>query len=235
METSTACARFGLLRRLTFPLVLFFLLASLQLAWAADAANLTFSLDFPASNPEHYSISVDADGHTKYESVARISPDSEDRETYRTEFQFSPGNRARIFGLATQSHYFAGKIDSGNHKIAFTGAKKLIYRDDRLTNTAEYNYSTLVSVQELTSIFQNVAATMEFGRRLEHHHRYQKLALDDELKRMETQAQDSQLAELQAVEPVLREIFEDSSVMNFVRARAQRLIELGKKDNLAGR
>jgi hypothetical protein len=201
----------------------------------AEPANVTFSLNFPTSDPEHYSISLDSDGRAKYECSARISEDSGEHETYQTEFHFSQGGRTRIFDLAAQSHYFSGKIDSGNHKIAFTGAKKLTYHDASRNNDAEYNYSTLAPVQQLTELFQRVAATMEFGRRLEHNRRYQKLALDDELKRMESQAQDNELAELQAIEPVLREVYEDTSVMNVVRARAQRLIEVGKKENLAPR
>ena len=80
----------------------------------------------------------------------------------------------------------------------------------------------------MTALFQNVAATLEFGRRLAHYHRYQKLALDDELRRMEDQARHGDLAELQAVNSVLQEIFDDPSVINVVRARAQRIMEMGK-------
>jgi hypothetical protein len=235
MEANIDRGSLGLCGRYKSSFTLFFFLVFVSsAAIAADSANITFSLSFPGSDPESYSISLDSNGHAKYKSVARISADSEDRETYETEFRFSPGNCTRIFELAGQSHYFAGKIDSGNHKIAFTGAKKLTYRDANRTNTAEFNYSSLAPVQQTIAVFQNVAATMEFGRRLAHYHRYQKLALDDELKRMEAQAQDNQLNELQAVEPTLREIFEDTSVMNVVRARAQRLIDLGKKEDLAG-
>ncbi|HEY6769545.1 MAG TPA: hypothetical protein VI386_32785 [Candidatus Sulfotelmatobacter sp.] len=198
----------------------------------ADPATITFSLDFPHSDPDRYSISVDSDGRAKYECSAKISEDSDEREPYRVEFHFSPGNRTRIFALAEQAHYFGGNIDSGNPKIAFTGAKKLTYRSAGRTTSAEYNYSGSVPVQELTDLFQRVSATMEFGRRLFYYHRFQKLALDEQLKRMESQARDNQLAEIQAVEPTLREIFEDSSVMNFVRARAQRLIEMGKKEDV---
>jgi hypothetical protein len=83
-------------------------------------------------------------------------------------------------------------------------------------------------VEQLTSFFQNLSATLEYGRRLTYYHRYQKLALDEELKRMEAQAKDGSLIELQAVQPVLEEIVADSSVLNVVRARAQRLVALGK-------
>lgn len=194
---------------------------------AADPATITFSLDFPNSNPERYSIVAPSDGHAHYECSGKIAEDSDDRETYETEFTFSDATRAKIFALAAQAHYFSGKIDSGNRKIAFTGAKKLSYKDGQHESTAAYNYSTLPVVQQLTALFQGVASTLEFGRRLAHYHRYQKLALDDELKRMEDQAIRGELIELQAVKPVLQEIHDDSSVINVVRARAQRIMEMG--------
>jgi len=193
---------------------------------AAGPATITFSLDFPNSEPEHYSISVESDGHAHYECLARISGDSEDQETYQTDFVLADATRARIFDLAGQASYFSGKIESGNKKLAFTGAKKLAYRDDKRNFVADYNFSSQPAVQQLTALFQSVAATLDFGRRLAHFHHYQKLALDEELKRMEDQARRGDLAELQAVRPVLQEIFDDPSVINVVRARARRIMEV---------
>jgi hypothetical protein len=79
-------------------------------------------------------------------------------------------------------------------------------------------------VQQLTTIFQTVSATLEYGRRLSYFHRYQKLALDAELKLMEDQARRGELAELQSVKPILQQIYDDSSVMKVVRARALRIM-----------
>jgi hypothetical protein len=194
---------------------------------AAEPATITFSLDFPNSDPEHYSVKLQSDGHARYECSAKISADSDDRETYQIEFTFSDATRARIFDLAAQAHYFSGKIDSGNRKIAFTGAKKLVYKSGPRESAAAYNYSSVPAVQQLTTLFQSLSATLEFGRRLAHYHRYQKLALDDELKQMEDQLRRGDLIELQAVKPVLQEIYDDTSVINVVRARAQRIMELG--------
>lgn len=210
-----------------------FLIAVLALtgivpARAADAATITFSLDFPNSEPEHYSISVASDGHGRYECVAKISAESEDRENYQSEFIFTEATRARIFDLAAQAQYFSGKVDSGNRKLAFTGKKRLVYTDGQRHNTAEYNFSSVAPVQQLTALFQSVGATLNFGRRLVYAHRYQKLALDDELKKMEDDARRGELAELQAIRPILQQIYDDSSVMNVVRARAERLMEMGK-------
>ena len=195
-------------------------------AEATDAATITFSLDFPSSSPEHYSISLDSDGHAHYESSGKISQDSEERQSYETDFTFSDAIRGRIFQLAAQAHYFSGKVDSGNKKLAFTGTKTLIYKDGQRSSTANYNFSPQPAVEQLTALFQSVGATLEFARRLTYYHRYQKLALDDELRRMEDEARRGELGELQAVKPVLQGIFDDSSVINIVRARARRIMDL---------
>jgi hypothetical protein len=198
----------------------------ITLCLAAEPASITFSLDFPNSSPEHYSVAVQSDGHAHYESSGKIFNDSDVRDEYQTDFTLSDPTRARIFELAAQAHYFSGKVDSGNKKLAFTGAKKLVYKDGQRNGSADYNYSHQAAVQDLTTLFQSVAATMEFGRRLTYFHRYQKLALDDELKRMEDQAQRGDLAELQALTPVLQSVYDDSSVINVVRARARRIMEM---------
>jgi hypothetical protein len=84
----------------------------------------------------------------------------------------------------------------------------------------------MAAVQQLTALFQSMAATLDYGRRLAYYHRYQKLALDEELKHMETQAKNNDLSELQAVDEVLKRIIDDPSVINVVRARAQRLVQM---------
>ncbi len=187
---------------------------------------VTFTLDFPQSTPEHYSIAVDMNGHARYECTGKVAKDS-DEQIYRAEFEVSDGNRERIFDWAKQAQYFAGKIDSGNDKLAFTGAKVLSYQDGQRSNTARYNYSKVEAVRQLTALFQGMAGTLEYGRRLAYYHRYQKLALDEELKRMEVQAKNNELSEIQGVAPILLKIVEDVSVLNVVRARAQELIQMG--------
>jgi hypothetical protein len=186
---------------------------------SAASATVTFTLDFPHSDPEHYSIAVDSSGHARYESMP-------DGEAYSTEFDISPGSRAKIFDYAKQANYFAENLDSGNHKLAFTGTKILSYHDGDHDNTARYDYSKSVPVQQLTALFQSIAATLEFGRHLTYFHRYQKLALDDELKQMDEEARANELSEIQAVVPVLQQIVDDPSVINIVRARAKSLIEM---------
>jgi hypothetical protein len=195
--------------------------------WAAEPATVTFSLDFPNSVPEHYTISVASDGQAHYSCIARISDQSEDRDNYSSDFTVSEATRGRIFDLASQAHYFTGKVDSGNRKVAFTGKKKLVYSDGQRNNSADYNYSSVPAVEQLTTLFQDMEATLEFGRRITYEHRYQKLALDDELKSMEDAARSGSLAELPAVKPILQRVYDDPSVMNMTRARALRIMDMG--------
>ena len=193
-------------------------------ASAQETATVIFTFDFPGSEPSHYSISVSSAGHATYQSASGLSPESE-ADSYHLDFTVSQSTRARIFELAKRAHYFGGEIDSGKKGLASTGTKTLAYQDARRNAKGTYNYSPRPAVQELTGLFQNMSATLEFGRRLEYYHRYQKLALDDELKRMEEMHKQNSLEELGAVAPILQQICADASVMNVVRARAQRLLE----------
>jgi hypothetical protein len=193
---------------------------------AAEPATVSFVLDFPNSNPSHYVIVVHFDGSAHYESSAKVSPDSDEIDNYKADFHVTDSASSRIFELAAQAHYFSEKVDSRGKKLAFTGSKKLTYKDDQRNSAVEFVYSSVPAVQQLTALFQNMGATLEYGHRLSYFHHYQKLALDDELKRMGDQVQRKEITELQAVKPVLQEIYDDPSVINVVRARARRLMEM---------
>jgi len=148
------------------------------------------------------------------------------QETFHYEFTVSEGTRRRIFDLAERAHYFDGNLDYNKHKLANTGSKTLTYQDGRVNHHSTYNYTTNQPAQQLTVLFQNMSATLEFGRRLSDDYRHQKLALEQELKRMEEMAKGNNLEELQAVSPILKQILSDKSVINVTRARAERLLAL---------
>jgi hypothetical protein len=169
-------------------------------------------------------ISVSSDGHSTYDSDGKLSPES-DPDPFHLDFLISPATKKTIFDLASRAKYFEGEVDSKKHGLASTGVKTLTYKDAQRSASATYNYSPIVPVQQVTQLFQNLSVTLEYGRRLQYFHRYQKLALDEELKRMEEMANENSLQELGAVVPILQQIATDSSVINPVRARAQRMVE----------
>ena len=193
-------------------------------AQQATVPTITFKYDFPGSDPEHFAATVRSNCVSDYESNGKISVDSDAGEAFHLQFAMTKPTCDRIFDLTKKARYFSGELESKRGKMAFIGTKTLGYKDGQHSTQAAYNYSSLAPVQELTTIFQNLSTTLEFGRRLQYDHRYQKLALDEELKRMEASEKDHDLAELQAVAPILNTIAEDKSVMNVVRARALRLL-----------
>ncbi len=202
---------------------------------AEAPAVVTFSLDFPASQPEHYSIRVQSDGSARYQSSGRLSADSDEtdshdndsrgNDSFDLDFTVSAGTRQKIFQLAAKAGYFQNDVDSHHKNLAFTGKKTLAYKDARRSGESTYNYSTNPAVQDLTILMQSLSSTLEFGHRLQYDHHYQKLALDEELKRMEELALTNQLIEVTAIQPILDQIIADQSVINVTRARAQRLLE----------
>jgi hypothetical protein len=193
------------------------------------AASVSFSLDFPGANPSHYELVVANDGQGSYTSNGKFDENSEAADPAPLKFTVSENIRAQIFDLAKRAHYFSGKVDSGRKNVANTGAKTLAYKDAGHSSQATYNYSSLQPIEQLTSIFQNLSTTMEFGRRLVYLHKYEKLALDGELKRMEELQQENSLGDVQAIAPELKEIANDASVMNVSRARALRMLNRAGK------
>ena len=187
-------------------------------------AVVTFTLDFPTSQPEHYSIRVPSDGSARYQSSGRLPPDSDETDSFDLDFTVAAQTRQKIFELAAKADYFQEDVDFQHKNLAFTGKKTLTYGDARRSGESTYNYSAHPAVQQLTSLMQSLSATLEFGHRLQYDYQYQKLALDEELKRMEEMARTNQLVEVTAIQPILDQIVADPSVINLTRARAQRLL-----------
>ena len=148
-------------------------------------AVVTFTIDFPTSQPEHYSIRVQSDGLARYQSSGRRSPDSDETDSHETDsfnldFTVAAETRQKIFELAAKAGYFQKDVDSHQKDLAFTGKKTLAYKDARRSGEATYNYSPKPAVQDMTNLMQSLSATLEFGHRLQYDHHYQKLALDEE-------------------------------------------------------
>ena len=189
-----------------------------------ETAAVTFTIDFPTSEPEHYSIRVQSDGAAHYQSSGRLSEDSDTTDSFDYDFKASAETCHKIFDLAAKANYFQKDVDSHHKGLAFTGKKTLNYKDARRSGESTYNYSTNPPVQALTSLMQSLSATLEFGHRLQYDHQYQKLALEEELKRMEELSNANELPEIGAIQPILDQIVADPSVINVSRARAQRLL-----------
>lgn len=188
----------------------------------AALPSVSYSQDFPGSDPQHYTIQVSSDGHASYRSDGKLAIQAEDGAEDQFDFSLPSSTTQQIFGLAKKAHYFSGQIDS-KKKVASTGVKTLTYDDGVNRIQATYNYSTIPAVDSLTHIFQGLSASLEFGRRLQYDYRHQKLALNEELMHMEDALSSNQITDVSPVSGILDTIAKDPTVINVARARAMRL------------
>ena len=225
-------------RALVLPVVLFLS----TFAHSQDnSATVGFTLDFQGANPSHYEISIASDGRGSYSSNGQLNQQSEPADPAPLLFTIS--DSVRLLRLARRSKNFAGGLAStATRQLPL----KLVRKNDKEhAQQIDVSYPAgeglpqlaiqvddsihVPAIQELTSIFQGLSTTLEFGRRLTYFRKYEKLALDDDLKRMEQMQRENNLGDLQAISPVLQGIADDRSVMNVSRARALRLLALAGK------
>jgi hypothetical protein len=188
-----------------------------------------FDLNFPGASPSHYTVAVNADGKAAYQSNGGETSPTGTQSTGDPNivaFTMSAAARARVFALVKKLNYLAGTYDYTRTRVANTGAKTLAFADSSRHNATTYNYSQNPDIQELTRFFQSVSSTMEFGRRLERDLRFDKLDLPKQLQLMLSEAQDKQLAEVEAVVPVLQKISADPTIMRIARVNADRLLAM---------
>jgi len=67
---------------------------------AQTPAVVVFTSDFPTSQPEHYSIRVQSDGSARYHSSGRLSPDSDQTDSFDLNFTIAAETRQKLFELA---------------------------------------------------------------------------------------------------------------------------------------
>jgi len=194
---------------------------------------VTFNFELHGASPAHYSFSVDSSGQAAYLSEEEAQPGTTPGDPYVVRFTLSPATANEIFDTAKALDYFQGSFDYTKSRIANTGAKTLGYRYERVSHSTTYNYSENPQIQALTRLFQNLSRTLEFGRELAYLRRFDKLGLEDELKRMEEAAQKGDLSELQVDREILEHIANDTAVMHISRARAEKLIKMSANPQAA--
>ncbi|HET7872767.1 MAG TPA: hypothetical protein VFL42_09670, partial [Terriglobales bacterium] len=206
---------------------------------------VTYECYWEATKPQDYVIKMQSTGNTTYLSrnpapEATGAQTSEAPQTaqaarnaafdpdYQVAFLMSAANRDKVLKLAAQANFFNGNFDYTKHAMANTGRKTLTYADTARHFQTVYNYSENRAIQELTGLFQNISTTLESGHKLAFKHKYDKLGLEAELKALEEEAANHNLAEVQVIAPVLQQIADDPTVLNIARQRARKLLGKAK-------
>jgi hypothetical protein len=195
------------------------------LSAAIDQASVEFNFEWNQGLPwQSYSIYVQADGKTHFDGTPNPSQGG-DSDPVQQDFVMSEANRQKTFDLARKLNYFRGDFDSHLKHIAQTGAKTLRYKSAQVQGSSTYNYSQNPDVQQLTQLFQGLATTLDFGRKLTWNYRFDKLGMNQTLRALEELLAGHQVEEVSAIEPVLRKIANDPSLMNISRQSAQRVLK----------
>lgn len=174
------------------------------------------------ANPPYYTIAVDSLGSATYQSA----PNSVDSTgvPYTLIFQANDSTRRMIFNVARDLEYFGGDIPVKVSSPESTPVRTLTYRDLTFNNLLTYSESTNSEIEELTSIFEEISATAEFGRTLTYLRQHDKDGVAAQLGTMQKEAQRHHLRELQTIAPVLRSIASDRNSSEDTRTRARALL-----------
>jgi hypothetical protein len=192
---------------------------------------ITFKFDWDQGRPWlRYSIAVDDAGNVHFEGVGNPIENG-DGDTFSQDFTMTVANRQKIFEMAKKLDYFQGNFEAKQKNIAKTGQKTLGYhgRDGGGGQTSEhsttYNYSPNADVQELTRIFQSIAMTVDYGRKLAFQYRFDKLGMDAQLQSLRDMQASHYVEEMQAIEPILEKIAADPNMMHINRLTAKQLLK----------
>ena len=174
---------------------------------------------------QKYSIAVEPDGRTRFDGIPAPDENTSQPDPFQQDFIMSDANRRTVAELARKLDAFRGDYDSHLKKIAQTGSKTLEYRSATVQGSTTYNYSQNADVQQLTHLFQGIATTMDYGRRLAFQYRFDKLGMDQRLKELVELQSRHDVEELGAIEPILRRIAADPGMMRISRQSAQQLLK----------
>ena len=180
---------------------------------------IRFDFSFPVSHPPEYHIAIAADGAATFDEPAR-----DDQDAYHSDFQVAPEKAKWLFDTAHSLNDFSGDFEFRKHKVAETGEKRLTLLSGDKQNTTTYHFSDNAQLQQLTAWLQGIALTQEFARRAKLNLRFDKLALDADVKQFTSDVQGGRASELQSIRPLLQQLVDDPAVLNSARQRLKQLL-----------
>lgn len=197
-------------------------------------AEVSFRFERPGLAVPNFTLTVDEGGSTRYEAdeitTAQGGPDTDPPPTQHISHTVTLSRTAtgRIFANARALDRFNITCASKAKNIADTGTKTLHYTGEGGDGSCTYNFSESKRVVLLTDLFLGVARTLEMGRRLEFQHRFDRLGLDATIASLAGEVDGGRATEISVISPTLRSLVEDTAVLQRVRERAARLLQLAQ-------
>jgi hypothetical protein len=200
----------------------------LQLKTSAQFPTVIFSAVRWNADPSYYSIAIDATGTATYlsapEGLAKTGM------PYTTEFQVSDRTRRIVLSLSQKLDYFAGSYGELQSSPETHNVYTLAYRYGSVNNQYTYSTSANADLEELTSVFEELSQTFEFGRKLSDDELHNRRAIGPQLDAMKAKADRRALRDLPALVPILRNVAADTTVDAAARKQASSLIKLAQNN-----
>ncbi|MBT9330168.1 hypothetical protein [Paracidobacterium acidisoli] len=192
-------------------------------------AQITYTFENQRLQPSSYTLVLHEDGSGRFDSLpGPASVDASDEQVAPArldrDIHISDSLRTELFQYARAHHFFAGKCDRGQKKLAFTGKRTLTYAGPDGHGTCDFDWASDATLQRLSDQLVSVAYTLEIGRRLDVELKHNRLSLDAELENLQSTAKDQRAAGLDNIAPVLEAIAGDDAVMQRARYRARTLL-----------
>jgi hypothetical protein len=198
----------------------------------ASSSEVSFKFDRVGLPVPHFTLRIHENGTGTYQAdqaeipATQTSMRGQAAQHIDRPINVTPGTVAKIFKDARELNHFSVECASKAKNIADTGTKTLTYAGSDGSGSCVYNYSENKTVQSLTDIFLGIASTLDEGRKLEFLHRYDRLGLDAEINSFADEVKDGRAIELGNISPTLAAIADDTAVIQRVRLRAAKMLDL---------
>jgi hypothetical protein len=183
--------------------------------------SVIFHLDEPGVEPGEYSIQLQSNGLGAYWLGQPYFNLEEAVGPQKIRFGQSTIRSAMAAWIVVKE----SKCETHSKNIAQTGRKTIIFHSGGAAAQCEFNYSDDDRLNAAVSVFEAIAETMQYGARLQHEHRFDRLGLDAEMDSLISENKDGRAIELQNIAPVLQSIVDDDRVIDRVRRKAARLLQ----------
>ncbi|MES2392595.1 MAG: hypothetical protein V4555_13200 [Acidobacteriota bacterium] len=182
---------------------------------------VVFHMDRTGVEPGHYTIQIQPNGLGAY----WIGPPEYDLAEAVGVMKLQVSQRtvdavASVFAQVKQ-----GNCETKIKNIAQTGKKTILFESAGTSMKCDFNYSDDAGLNRAVEIFESMAATMQFGARLQREHRFDKLALDAEMASLVNAVKEGRALEVGNIASVLQSIAEDERVIGRARRQAAWLLE----------
>lgn len=181
----------------------------------AGLPTITFTKEFPGSNPDYYSIVLRKDGTASY----RTAPDEEP-----ASFQVSEQSIAEIFALADRLHHFQGLALESKRKVANMGKKTFFYENGVDRGEVSYNHTENAAALALTNLFEKLANTQQHRGRIEYLLRFDRLGIVKELLQVEIDLDQGRMLEPGLLLPILEKVQGNPALVNVAHERAAGIV-----------